>query len=90
MKYETRLIPVQTLGEKVTKLDALIAKRDALRTALKDSESRLDGLDLTPCGLTCGSCGKFLITEEDLARHYVIDPSDIFNDHLNLGNCPNR
>ena len=67
-------------------MERMVAHREAY---LKEM-AYLEGLDNTPCGLTCGGCGTLLETEGDFARHFVVSRMDEMNNNLNLGNCPNK
>jgi hypothetical protein len=67
-------------------LEERLAKAELEAARLRNE---IRGLDGTPCGLTCGGCGELLETEGDFARHFFIKKFDEFNNHLNLGSCPN-
>lgn len=90
MRYIVRgAIDLDSLpGGGSTKLAVLRAKRSALKEALQEVESHLDGLSRTKCGLTCTGCGRVLGTEEDFAGHFIVARQDIAGGLLNLGSCP--
>lgn len=88
MKYNVHLTPDGSGMFGVTKLDALLAKRDALQAELDANTALIAGLGKTPCGLTCEGCGTVLATERDFAAHFTIKRMDLLADRLNLGDCP--
>lgn len=83
----TQLDMFKPLPTKVTKLDALIAKRKALQEALDRAIKDLEALD-NPCYAHPCSCGEEFVTEHDFAGHFYIKRMDLLNDNLNLGWCP--
>ncbi len=85
--YTVRLTPSLPVTP-ASKYDLLLAKRDALVQALADLDAQIGGLDNTPADLRCHGCGEHLATEGEFARHFVVRPFDVANDHLNLGWCP--
>lgn len=89
MRYNINLTPdLSSDMTGTTKLDALLAKRDALQAELDASTAYIAGLRKTPCNLTCEGCGEVLPTERDFADHFVVARADLINGLLNLGSCP--
>src|SRR4051812_18925499 len=68
-----------------TKWSILHDRLDEAQAVVNQLRAQLDGLDNTPCGLTCTGCGQKLDTEGDFARHFIVPDSR----YLNLGDCPN-
>lgn len=66
-----------------TKWSILQARLELLEAQAAGARAYLEGLDRTPCGLTCGGCGTKLETEGDFARHFTVKDSR----YLNLGDC---
>lgn len=66
-----------------TKWSILVTRRDELQRQLDAANAYLEGMEKTPCNLTC-VCGTYLATEADFAKHYTI-PDERY---LNLGDCP--
>ena len=69
-----------------TKMDILGERAAFLVREAKALADYIEGLTLTPCGLTCAGCGKMLATEADFASHFIIPDEN----YLNLGRCPER
>lgn len=69
----------------ITKWSVLEARLEKARADVKEREEYLESLSRTPCELNCAGCGEFLATEEDFAKHFVLE-NEVY---LNLGNCPN-
>jgi len=67
-----------------TKAEILQARRDYLSAELEKANREILGLQGTPCGLTCDSCGTVLASEWDFASHFLIPDEQ----YLNLGGCP--
>lgn len=69
-----------------TKWSILQERLDLLEAQAAGARAYLEGLNGTPCGLTCAGCGTELVTEGDFARHFTIPDSRF----LNLGDCPRK
>jgi hypothetical protein len=71
---------------KRTKWEILEARMTKAQKAWEKASQEIIGLERTPFGGSCGSCGAVLDTEADFAKHYLVDDER----YLNLGNCPTR
>lgn len=68
-----------------TKWEILEARLTELEKEVAKAKHYMEGLENTPCGLTCHGCNTELPTEADFAKHFTISDERF----LNLGECPN-
>jgi hypothetical protein len=73
-----------------TKWDHLLKEYNEALQKATELAAQMNGMEATPCGLTCSGCGTVLETEADFAKHFTVKRIDQINNHWNLGECPER